>query len=98
MPDIVSVPPVAETVTEATFCQDEEPPETVGAPGAGRSSRTVACVQVDALPTLSTARNCTSVSPCAVIALDVAVGMDDQVVPPLGAVRPSYPLQTDTPR
>ena len=97
MPDIVSVPPVAETVTEATFCQDKEPPETVGAPGVVRSSRTVACVQPEALPTLSTPRNCTRVSPCAVIALDVAVAMDDQVVPPLVDVRTSYRLRPEPP-
>ena len=85
----MSEPPVAETVTEARFCQDREPPATVGADGAVRSSRTVACVQPEALPTLSTARNCTRVSPCAVIAFDVAVAVDDQVVPPLVDVRTS---------
>ena len=78
-----------DTVTEATFCQDEEPPLTVGAVGVVRSRRTVACVQADALPILSTARNCTSVSPCAVIALDVAVAVADQVVPPLVDMRTS---------
>src|SRR5438046_996505 len=69
----VSLLPVALIVTEATFCHVVDPPETVGAVGAVRSRRTVfdapatAGAQLDTKPAASTARNCTSVSPWALI-------------------------------
>src|SRR5215831_13612674 len=59
----VSLPPVAEIVIEATFCQVVAPPETVGATGVVRSMRTVsvasgtAGTQFDVKPAASTARN-----------------------------------------
>ena len=48
---------------DAGFCQAAQPPETVGAVGAVRSSRTVACTQLGRRPTLSTARNRTASGP-----------------------------------
>ena len=45
---------------EATLCQAEEPPETVGADGSVRSIRTAACVHADVRLVLSIERNSTA--------------------------------------
>src|SRR5437588_1504446 len=89
----VSVLPLALTVTEATFCHVVEPPETVGAAGAVRSIRTVlpapgtAGAQEEVNPATSTARNCTTVSPWAVIRAGLPVAGAPQVTPPSVDVR-----------
>ena len=78
----MSVDPAAETVTDAAFFQELEPPLTVGSVGGVVSSRTVACTQAEAFPAASTAAKRTSVSPWATTsacAPEVAV---DQVAPP----------------
>ena len=49
-----SVEPAAEIVTVAAFCQLSDPPDTVGAVGAVRSIRAVACTQAERLPAAST--------------------------------------------
>ena len=74
----------AVAVTLAAFVQVVTgSPERVGAVGAVRSSRTVACTQADVLPALSSDSNCTSVWPSAVtFRLEPAIGAD-QVEPPL---------------
>jgi hypothetical protein len=91
---LLAVDPLAEIVTEATLCHDSDPPETVGAVGAVRFSRTVfsapfvAGAQSEVFPAVSTARNRTRVSPSAVmVSLDPVVALD-QVVPP--SVEVSY--------
>ena len=77
--------PAADTVTDASFCQADEPPEAVTV-GAMWSSFTVAPAvgvdQSEVLLSASTARNSTSVVPSADT---VTVGPDtaaDQVAPP----------------
>ena len=80
--------PDAETTTDATLCQLEEPPATLGAVGAVRSMRTVlpapelAGFQAERLPAPSTVRNCSSVWPSALIASDAPDAGEPHVVPP----------------
>ena len=80
--------PDAETITDATLCQPEEPPVTLGAVGAVRSMRTVllapalAGFQAERLPAPSTERSCTSVWPSALIASDAPDAAEPHVVPP----------------
>ena len=71
-----------ETATEATLCQVNDPPATTGAVGTVWSSRTVACTQAERLPTTSTERNSTSVSPSAETGTEAPAAGDDQVKPP----------------
>ena len=78
----MSVEPLAVTVAEAAVDQLAEPPATVGAEGAVRSSLTVACVHGEASPTPSRAANRTSVVPCAEIAALGPVVGADHVLPP----------------
>jgi hypothetical protein len=74
--------------TEAVFCHELEPPETVGAVGAVRSMRAVlaepaaAGAQFDARPEVSTARNCTSVWPAVLTVTLPPVVAADHVTPP----------------
>jgi len=75
-------------VIEAMLCQLVEPPVTTGLVGAVRSMRAVAAGtgtlgdQFEVLPTLSTARKRTRVSPSAVTAAELPDVGDDQLVPP----------------
>jgi hypothetical protein len=63
-PPAGSLEPDPVTVTDATFCQAVDPPATdVGKLGFVRSMLTVADTQADELPTLSVARNRTTVEP-----------------------------------
>ena len=85
----MSTEPLAVTVVCATLCQNSEPPAMVGSVGPERSIRAVLeGVAPDgthgvALPAMSSARNCTSVSPSvATTSLEPAIGVD-QVEPPL---------------
>jgi len=86
-----------------TLCQDDEPPLTSGLVGSVRSSRTVLAAvglagsHADALPALSTARNCTSVSPSAVTSTLVPVAGTDQLAPPSVEVRYSSCEKPDPP-
>src|SRR5262249_42132674 len=93
MPELASVEPLAVTLTDAAFCQLSDPPFRVGGVGAVRSSRTVVSgvgadgSQPDWKPAASTARNCTSVSPCALIVAVAPVAAEPQEVPPSVEVR-----------
>jgi len=63
-PPTGSADPAPVTVTDATFCHAAEPPVTVGgALGLVRSILTVTDTQFDVFPTLSVARNRTTVDP-----------------------------------
>src|SRR5436190_3334543 len=93
----VSVPAAAEIDTEATFCHDSEPPDTVGVPGAVRSIRATPCTHADVLPAPSTARNSTSVSPSAVTESDPPAAAADHVTPASVEVRDWYPLRAEPP-
>ncbi len=86
-PEPASVDPAAVTVTVGPACHDVEPPVSVGAVGAVRSMLTVPFTQAETLPTASTDRNCTSVSPSAEIVTEVPGVAVDQVLPPLLEVR-----------
>src|SRR5690349_12776441 len=83
-------------VSEATFCQVSEPPPAVGRLGAVRSRRTVEPAvgvlgtQFEVRPATSTARNCTSVSPSAVMVAVEPVTGADHAVPPSVEVRYWY--------
>src|SRR6185312_16778129 len=85
----LSVPPVAVIDTEASACQEVEPPATVGTVGIVRSMRSVACTQFERSPSASTARNCTRVWPSAETAFEAPGVADDHVVPPSVDVRSS---------
>ena len=74
-----------------TDCQLKEPPAALGALGALRSIRTVACFQPDVNPAPSTARKRTSVSPSLVTASDAPATAGDQLAPPSVEVERSYP-------
>src|SRR5205814_5085005 len=83
--------------SEATLCQAEEPPETVGADGSVRSIRTAACVHADVRLVLSIERNSTSVSPSAATTSAAPATGADQVAPPSVELRYSNPA-TPEPR
>ena len=80
--------PLAEIDTEASACQEVEPPVTVGAVGSVRSIRSVACTQFERRPSavdrpelhqrLALGASPTSTAPAVT---------DDQVVPPSVDVR-----------
>src|SRR5438132_12498206 len=82
--------------SETAFCQEREPPVTVGAVGAVRSMLTVfpapgdAGAQAEILPETSVARNCTSVVPAAVTLTPLPAAGDVHVVPPFADVRYWY--------
>jgi hypothetical protein len=84
-PDRASVALVAEIVREAAADQVVEPPETVGFVGSVRSSFTVPCTHADALPAASSARNCTTVVPCALTVTELP-DVDAEKAPPLSDV------------
>src|SRR5215471_9312841 len=92
-PEPRSVDPDAESRIEGTLCHDDEPPLTLGAVGFVRSRRTVsdapglAGTHADVLPALSTDRNCTRVSPSALMVSALPLVGADQVVPPSVEVR-----------
>ena len=75
-------------VTEATDCQPGIRPDTDGADGAVRSSRTVPCTHPEVRPAPSMARKRSTVSPSAVIDAVAPEVADDQVEPP--SVEVSY--------
>jgi hypothetical protein len=79
----VSLDPEPVIVTEAACCQDEEPPETVGAVGAVRSIMAAACTQPDVLFAPSIAWNRTRVVPWALMVAVAPAVAADQVEPPL---------------
>jgi len=71
------------TVIDATFCHAVEPPVTVrGALGLVRSTLTVTDTQFDVLPTLSVARNRTTVDPSLVTVTWFPDSSDDHNAPP----------------
>ena len=88
IPDSPSVAPPPLTATESTDCHASDPPVTVGTLGPVTSIRAVAAAvppvgaQLESLPRVSTARNCTSVWPSAVIDTDEPEVGSDQVWPP----------------
>src|SRR5438445_5433241 len=69
-PEPASIEPDAEIVRDAAVLQASAPPATAGADGGVRSSWTLACVQVEARPALSSAWKRTSVVPSAEIEVD----------------------------
>jgi hypothetical protein len=82
MPDPGSDAPIGVTLTDARSCHAVDPPAASGVVGAVRSILTVACVQPEVFPAMSTAWNWTSVSPSAVIVAVESLVSVDQVVPP----------------
>ena len=89
------------TVVEAWLSQLVDPPLTVGAVGAVRSSLTVlpevaeTGAQAPALLALSSPRNCRMVVPSAVIATEVPEVAEPQVVPLSEEVLKEAPLTVE---
>ncbi len=95
-PEAASVDPVADTVTAGPACHEADPPDSVGADGAVRSSRTWAgAVQAEGLARASSERNSTSVVPSAVTAAAAPATGCDHVAPASADVRYSYPAKPE---